>query len=48
MLKRKWARASIVLMGSGLAILLIVLLFGEVMLFVSETSIGWMPPAASR
>lgn len=42
MLKRKWARASIVLMGSGLAILLIVLLFGEVMLFVSETSIGWM------
>ncbi len=42
MLKRKWARASIVLMGSGLAMLLIVLLFGEVVLFVSETSIGWM------
>lgn len=42
MLKRKWARASIILTGSGLAMLLINLLFGEVVFFVSETSIGWM------
>ena len=42
MLKRKWARASIVLMGSGLAMLLIALLLGEIVLLVSETSIGWM------
>ena len=42
MLKRKWARASIVLMGSGLAMLLIALLLGEIVLFVSETSISWM------
>lgn len=42
MLKRKWARASIILTGSGLTMLLINLLFGEVVFFVSETSIGWM------
>ena len=42
MLKRKWARASIVLMGSGLAMLLIALLLGEIVLLMSETSIGWM------
>ena len=42
MLKRKWARASIVLMGSGLAMLLIALLLGEIVLFVSEPSISWM------
>lgn len=42
MLKRKWARASIVLMGSGLTMLLIYLLPGEIVLFVSEVSIRWM------
>lgn len=42
MLKRKWARASIVLMGSGLTMLLIYLLLGEIVLFVSEVSIRWM------
>ena len=34
MLKRKWARASIVLMGSGLTMLLIYLLLGEIVLCV--------------
>ncbi len=42
MLKRKWARVSIVLIGSGLATLLVNLLLGEVVFFVSEVSIGWM------
>lgn len=42
MLKRKWARASIVLMGSGLTMLLVDLLLGEIVLFVSEVSIRWM------
>lgn len=42
MLKRKWDRASIVLMASGLAMLLVNLLLGEVIRFVSEASIGWM------
>ena len=42
MLKRKWARASIVLIGSGLTMLLIYLLLGEIVLFVSEVSIRWM------
>lgn len=39
MLKRKWARASIILMGSGLTMLLVDLLLGEIVLFVSEVSI---------
>lgn len=42
MLKRKWDRASIVLLASGLAMLLVNLLLGEVIRFVSEASIGWM------
>lgn len=42
MLKRKWARVSIVLTGTGLAMLLVNLLLGEVVFFVSEVSIGWM------
>ena len=42
MLKRKWARASIILAGSGLALLLVNLLLGEVVFFASESSIGWM------
>ena len=42
MLKRKWDRASIVLLASGLAMLLVNLLLGEVVRFVSEASIDWM------
>lgn len=42
MLRRKWARVSIILTVSGLVLLMVNLLLGEVILFVSEVSIGWM------